>query len=165
MLQDSRLVLMDDQAISGAATTLTPGENEFAIDGSQKIFSSASTGNSILLNAAINDLGKAGKMALVVEVGSTGGGLIGTGGTANMQVKLYEHTAADVESGTAVMWVHIPGIVVTTPAAHVVSGKRLFKLIVPPDVWGDTTNKYIGIAVLNSTQTITGSLNAWLEEV
>ena len=163
MLNDKYLILFDDEDISGVATTETTSTNVFNSDGSQKEFSEAAAGDPILLNAAINDLGRAGRAKLNVSVGSTG--WYCTGGTGTVDIKVYEHTAAAVASGTAVISVNIPGIVITAPAAHVVAGKYLFGLVLPPDLWGDTTNYFIGLSALVNTQTLTaGTLNAWISD-
>ena len=163
-LQDTRLILFDDLSIAGVATTDTLGDNVWKIDGSQKFFSRAAGGDPIHITTGVNDLAKAGRLALVVEVGSEE--LLASGGTATIDFKLWEHTAAEVKSGTAILSINVPGVTQTTAAAHVTVGKRLFTLIVPPDLWGDTTNMYIGLSAYINTQTLsTGKINAWLDQI
>lgn len=160
MLRDKMLVLYDDTAVTGAAATETISANVFQMDAVRQ-YLAGSTGDPVGLNAALNDPGRSGAMILHVAVASAG--LYATGGTATLDIVLYKHSTATVTSGTEVLRVRIPGIVITTPATHVQAGKHLFSIAVPPDVWGDTTNYYIGLSAIVNTQTLTaGKLNAWL---
>lgn len=163
MLLDAKLDLFVDEDISGSASAETISENVFDAKDSQKRYSSGSSGDPIILNAAINDLGRSGKAMLFCAVGATG--WYASGGTADVDIRLYEHTGATVTSGNIILSVNIPGVVVTTPAAHVAAGQFLFGLLLPKDIWGDTTNYYIGLSAIVLTQTITAAtLNAWIGE-
>ncbi len=162
MSQDKFMIFCDDLDINGVATTETISDNVFDIDDSQRKFTDVAGGDPVNLNAHVNDLGRAGHAFLHCAVGTTEW-FSGTS-VATVDIILYEHTTTTVTSGTGVISVNIPGIAVTgSQNPRLVAGSYLFGLRLPPDLWGDTTNIYIGLAALVNTQTLTqGTLNAWL---
>ena len=163
MLQDKLMILMDNLDINGAATTETISDNVFKIDGTKRFEPGVAAHDPINLAAAVNDLGRQGKAQLNVAVGDTG--WYCTGGTGTVDIRVYHHTGATVTSGSIVLSVNIPGIVITAPAAKLVAGSYLFGLILPKDLWGDTTNIYIGLAAIANTQTLTAAtVNAWISD-
>ena len=163
MCLDKVLILFDDEDICGSATAETISTNVFDIDDGQKRFSDGASGDSVLLNAAINDLGRSGRAVLNVAVGSTK--WLCTGGSGDVDIRLYEHTGATVTSGSIILSVNLPTITITTTPDRYVAGKYLFGLRLPKDIWGDTTNIVIGLAAIVNTQTLsTGSINAWIDE-
>jgi len=163
-IRDSKLILCDDLDISGVATTETISDNVFQMDSVLRHLTNDSAGDPITEGAAFNDTARAGRIILRCAVGDTP--WLCTGGTGTVDIRLYSHTAAAVTSGSIVLSVNIPGVVITTPATKLEAGKHLFDLVVGKDVWGDTTNKFIGIAAIANTQTLTtGTLQAWLEEI
>ncbi len=164
MILDSKLVLCDNLDINGVATTETISDNVFQLDAVKRFLINNSAGNPIIPGDALNDMGRAGRIVLKVSVGDTG--WYCTGGTGTVDIRLYEHTTETVTSGSVVLHVNIPGVVITAPATKLEAGKHLFSLIVPLDVWGDTTNYFVGLAAIANTQTLTaGTLNAWLEAI
>lgn len=161
MSQDKYLILCDDLDISGVDTTETTSSNVFQIDGT-RIFSEASTGDPILLNASVDDVYKGGSATLYIGVGTTGWYTAGAAGI--VQIRWYEHTAAAVASGTAVVAMDFNAVPLTTNAAPFLPGSMLARVQLAPGYWGDATNYFIGLSAYIDGQTLTaGTLNAWLE--
>lgn len=114
--------------------------------------------------AANNDLGRAGDIMLNIMVGSTA--LLSGSSAGTLAFKLAEKSAAaSFASATAVWEVGRTASIATSAAsnANFAAGKPLIRTAIPPDIWGDTTNKFIGLLLAKSAGKIaSGTLTAWI---
>ncbi len=120
-------------------------------------------GTAFLGDTAHNDPGKAGSIMLNVRV--TSEAIVAAVNGATIDIELYKHSSGtSIVSGTKVMTVTLTGINLAATEADIQKlGSYLFRGSIPMALWGDTTNKFIGLAFLPKAQNLSaGKVTAWL---
>ncbi len=153
MILDSILLFGKNVSINGAASVETEMTSSLLIDAVKDQF-----GSSI-----INDVTKGGGVQFNMYIGSTQ--LAASSAAATMEVNFYEHSAAtSTKSGNLVHQIIVQDI---KKAASIESfckiGAVLIRTTLPQDMWGTTSQKYLGISCKILGQTVdTGTVTAFL---
>lgn len=169
MILDNILVLAKNVSLASVTTSnaFPSGFNVYQMDAVYRMLINNASANYDFTRrsaAAANDLGRAGDAMLNVMVGSTA--LLAGSGVGQLTFKLGEKSAAaSFASATAVWEVGQTANIATSAAsnANYAAGKPLIRTAIPSDIWGDSTNKFIGLLVAMSGNKIaSGTITAWI---
>jgi len=166
MILDSKLVVANNVSLASVTTSnaYPSGFNLFQIDAVKNHLLNNASANAINLNSAINDMGRIGKAMLCVDVGGTA--LLAGSSAGTLIFKLAEKSAAaSFASATAVMEVGRTGSIATSAASNAdfAVAKPLIRTQIPANIWGTTTNKFIGVLVAMSAGKIaSGTVSIWI---
>ncbi len=167
MILDSKLLFGANKAIIGSASAVVKFSNQIQLDAVKRFLTNNASGNPIIPGSVPNDVGRAGDIMLNARITSTQFAASST--TATLELNLYEHTAAaSISSGSLVYQTVVQGITKAgsssaSIASHCKLGNYVLKARIPKNLWGDTTNKFIGFTTKVITAKInTGKLTVWL---
>ena len=153
MILDKKLLFGKNVSINGAASVVTSMTDAIQVDAAKDQFGAA----------IFNDTVNGGGVMLNIRVGSTQ--LAASSAAATVQINLYERsTGSSIKSGSLIHQTVIQNVnKASSILSHCKVGGYLLRTILPAGIWGDTTNKYIGVTTKIIGQTVsTGTITAWL---
>jgi len=164
MIFDSITSFGDDVDIGVNASSAVEMTNVLQLDAVKRHLTNNASGNPITEASVLNDLGRADGVMLNIRVASED--VYAAASVATLQIDLYKNSSSSsiASGGSLVVQYVIQGIAVTgSQADHVRKGAYLVQAKLPKNVWGDTTNKYIGIVLTPKAQNLSsGKVTAWL---